>query len=138
MAIIKLTKKNSKSVKRNTVRRNLKGGAGEKEDYVFISPQVSTQQNADINYREVGIIHITESGAVNALTGLATGVVNMFGKAGFDNSIYDKARNKALKKLMSQVSENQKIYNLRMEVVNESESRLFFIHLYGTLLQKKL
>ena len=123
----KLTKKNNS--------RNLKGGSG-KGDYIYLSKNVSTQPNTDINYKEIGIAHITESGAINALKGFATGIVNVFGAKGFDNSVYDVTRNKALKKIMEQLDANQKICNLRMDVENNPASSLFFIHLYGTLLQK--
>jgi len=124
----KLTKKN--------ISRNLKGGSG-KADYIYLSQTISTQLNTDMSYKEIGIAHVTESGAVNALKGFATGVVNIFGAKGFDNSVYDRTRNKALEKLMDQLNPNQKVCNLRMDVENNPASSLFFIHLYGTLLQKK-
>ena len=129
-------KYNKKTLKIN----NLKGGSSKNADktnfYIYNSSNISTQQNQDINYKEIGIIHITESGAVNMLKGIATGVANIFGRKGFDNSVYDKARNVALKKIMSQINtQKQKICNLRMEVENNPASSLFFIHLYGTLLE---
>lgn len=123
----KLTKKN--------ISRNLKGGA-KKADYIYLSKNISTQPNTDMSYKEIGIAHVTDSGAINALKGLATGVANMFGSKGFDNSVYDITRNKALEKLMDQLDKNQKVCNLRMDVENNPASSLFFIHLYGTLLQK--
>ena len=79
---------------------------------------------------------MTESAAINALRATATGILNIFGKKGIDNTIYDKARNLALDKLMEHVKPNQKICNLRIDVVDEGASKLFFIHLYGTLLEK--
>lgn len=135
-------KNRSKTLKRNKFNNNnninnQKGGSGTKEDYVFISNKISTQPNTDTNYKEIGVIHITESGAVNALKDFATGIVNLFGSKGFDNSVYDKARNLALKKIMKHMDINQKISNLRMDVENNHNSTLFFIHLYGTLLEKK-
>jgi hypothetical protein len=130
----KLNKHNKKTLRIN----KLKGGAGSSELYIYNSSNISTQQNQDINYKEVGIIHITESGAVNILKGFATGVANIFGSKGFDNSVYDKARNVALGKIMKQINtQTQKICNLRMDIENNPASSLFFIHLYGTLLEKK-
>ena len=122
---------------------NLKGCNSKSTDktdlYIYNSSNISTQQNQDINYKEVGIIHITESGAVNMLKEFATGVANIFGRKGFDNSVYDKARNVALDKIMKHINtQTQKICNLRMEVENNPASSLFFIHLYGTLLEKKI
>ena len=136
MVNYKLTKcKNSKSLK-SRKSKTQKGGAGVKADYIFDSTNISTQPNTDMSYKEVGVIHITESAAINALKGFATGVANIFGAKGFDNSVYDVTRNKALKKIMEQLDANQKICNLRMDVENNPASSLFFIHLYGTLLQK--
>jgi uncharacterized protein YbjQ (UPF0145 family) len=103
-----------------------------------LTENISTQPNADINYKEIGVVHITDSGAVNALKGFATGIANIFGSKGFDNSVYDRARNSALNKLMNQIDKNkQKVCNLRMDVENNPQSSLFFIHLYGTLLERK-
>ena len=156
MAYNKVTKnKNSKRSKNNKTKNNnktkinnktksthnLQGGSSEKPDnadFIYYSQNISTQQNKDKNYREIGVIHITESAAINALKGFATGVVNIFGAKGFDNSVYDSARNVALNKIMKQIDKTkQKICNLRMEVENNPQSSLFFIHLYGTLLEKK-
>jgi len=118
----KLTKrKNSKSQK-SRKSKTQKGGAGVKADYIFDSTNISTQPNTDMSYKEVGVIHITESAAINALKGFATGVANIFGAKGFDNSVYDKARNLALKKIINQINEKtQKICNLRMEVENNPQ-----------------
>ena len=141
----KLSKNKNKNKNKNNKKtlkiNNLKGGAseGKPDVYIYKSPTISTQQNQDINYKEVGIIHITESGAVNMLKEFATGVANIFGRKGFDNSVYDKARNVALDKIMKHINtQTQKICNLRMEVENNPASSLFFIHLYGTLLEKKI
>ena len=125
-----------KTIKRSKVNSNLKGGGS--DTYIFPSHHISTQPNEDINYKEVGIIHVTDSAAVNALKGFATGVANIFGSKGFDNSVYDKARNSALNKIMKQINKDtQKICNLRMDIDNGSQTALFFVHLYGTLLEKK-
>ena len=134
MSNIKITKK------KNKVNSNQKGGVDVKSKFNFIYPSqnISTQPNTDINYREIGIVHITESAAVNLLKGIATGFANIFGAKGFDNSVYDKARNSALTKIMGQINKDtQKICNLRMDVENNPQSSLFFIHLYGTLLEKR-
>ena len=138
----KLTKQKNKKINKHNKKtqkvNKLKGGAGGPELYIYNSANISTQQNQDINYKEVGIIHITESGAVNFVKGFASGVANIFGSKGFDNSVYDKARNLAISKIMKQINtQTQKICNLRMDVENNPNSSSFFIHLYGTLLEKK-
>ena len=147
-----LTKKNNnnnnKTMKNNKVNHKLKGGGSVKSskssksnNHLFIYPSkyVSTQPNTDINYREVGIAHITQSGAINFIRGLGTGVANFFGKGGFDTTIYDKARNEAISKIVGKINTStQKICNLRMDVENNPESSSFFIHLYGTILERKM
>ena len=139
-----VNKLNKKTLKKSKVNRNIKGGGLSKKSgkskqlFIFPSTYVSTQSNTDMNYREVGIIHITQAGAINILRGFATGVANVFGKGGFDTSIYDIARNNALSKIISQINTNtQKICNLRMDVENNPQSSSFFIHLSGTLLERK-
>jgi len=130
----------SKTCKKSKSNLNMKGGGSVSDKsnlFIYSSQHISTQPNTDNNYKEIGIVHITESAAINAIKGLMTGVANMFGSKGFDNSVYDKARNTALNKIMSQIDKTkQKICNLRMDVENNPASSLFFIHLYGTLLQK--
>jgi hypothetical protein len=115
------------------------GGVGNvdttnKDIFIFRSDKISLQQNTDPKYKEVGVIHLTESGAVNAARALATGIFNIVGAQGFDNPVYDNARNYALQKLNGLLQDNQKVCNLRMEVTNEET--VFFVHLYGTLLEK--
>ena len=102
--------------------------------YIFPSERISTQPNADINYQEVGIIHVTESSAINMARNLVTNVYNAVGAQGFDNTIFDSARNQALEKMSQQLTEEHKVSNLRMEVTNDPT--LVFIHLYGTLLKR--
>jgi hypothetical protein len=132
-----MPKQNKKTLK-NREKRNKsykRGGGGETKDYVFSSEFISTQQNTDASYREVGVVHVTDSTAINVIRGMATGFANFFGKKGFDNRVFDIARNSALTKLEEQiVKRNQKVSNLRMEV--SSDQTLVFVHLYGTLLQK--
>ena len=133
-------KKTLKKNNNNNKHNKHKGGASTKSINYFIysSPNISTQSNTDINYKEIGIIHITESAAINILKGFATGVANIFGSKGFDTSNYDKARNSALAKLISKINtQTQKICNLRMDIDNNPQSSLFFVHAYGTLLERR-
>ena len=104
--------------------------------FVFPTKNMSTEPNNDSSYKQVGIIHFTDSGSVNALRQFATGIANVFGKKGFDNTIYDKIRNNALTTLSNKILQNQKACNIRMEFENSMEDTIF-IHLYGTLYQKQ-
>lgn len=103
--------------------------------YVFSSTKISTQPNIDPSYKEMGIIHFTDSGSVNALRELATGISNFFGRKGFDNIIYDNLRNQALTEFSKKIGQNQKVSNLRIDIENTSMDTIF-IHIYGTLLQR--
>jgi hypothetical protein len=132
-----MPKINKKTLK-NKEKRNKsykRGGDGTNENYVYSSKFISTQQNTDADYSEVGIIHVSDSTGINAIREMATGFANFFGSKGFDNRVYDIARNNALKKLNEKIDERtQKVCNLRMEV--SYDKSLVFVHLYGTLLQK--
>jgi hypothetical protein len=130
--------KSKQTLKKNKVNKQ-KGGASVKKtaNYsIFSSNNISTQPNTDINYKEIGVVHITEKGAINILKGFATGVAGIFGKKGFDTVNYDIARNKALLKIMTQINiQTQKICNLHMDIEGNPDS--FFVHLYGTLLERR-
>jgi hypothetical protein len=131
-------KKTLKKYNKNKLNNKKIGGASDNDNFIFPSQNISTQLNTDASYIEVGVIHITESAAINAIKGFATGVANIFGSGGFDTSSYDKARNSALTKILNKINkQTQKICNLRMEIENNPQSSLFFVHLYGTLLQKR-
>ena len=119
-----------------TTRKN-RGGADNADisNYVFMTTQLTTQPSIDPLYKEIGIIHFTDSGSINALREFATGISNIFGKKGFDNIIYDKIRNQALTNFQTKLKPNQKVSNLRIELNNNAQDTIF-IHIYGTLLQK--
>jgi len=102
--------------------------------FVFNSANITTQPNVDPAFKEVGIIHISDSAAINALRDAATGFTNMFGLKGFDNTIVDDLRNNTLRELQSIIKPNQKVCNLRMDIENK-EPALIFHHVYGTLLE---
>ena len=120
---------------RGTIKR-LKGGANI-GIYVFPTTDISTQPNLDPTYKEVGIIHLSESAGISAVRGFGTGVANMFGSKGFDNSVIDKLRNTSLENLKNILKDlpGHKICNLRMEIEN-SNPVLIFHHMYGTIITK--
>jgi hypothetical protein len=108
---------------------------GNKEKYVFLTDKITTQPNTDDSYKEIGIIHLTESDAINIIRGFATGVSNIFGAKGFDNSLIDSLRNSTLNRLNGMIEPDQKVCNLRMEI-DSSNPKLVFHHVYGTLFKK--
>jgi hypothetical protein len=105
------------------------------ENEVFASDKISTQPCNDPEYKEIGIIHMSDSVGLNALRNAATNIFNLVGAKGFDNKIYDKLRNSCLEKLKKTVKENQRVCNLRIEI--ERDAQLIYLHLYGTLMENK-
>ena len=101
--------------------------------FIFNTTQISTQPNTDTDYKEVGIIHVTESAAIRMDRNVVENVYNTVGAHRFDTEVFDSARNLALNKLQEQLTENHKVSNLRMEL--SKGPSLIFVHLYGSLLQ---
>jgi hypothetical protein len=131
--------KKTKSILRSGKRRRFtckKGGnGGPINAFIFKSSNLSTQENRDPSYKEVGIAHITEASGIDAAKGAITKLSNMFGESGVESSVYDKTRNNALKRLQSMIPENHKINNIRFEV-STPNSRSIFLHVYGTIFEK--
>ena len=132
-------------VKRTLKRREkknksykLKGGGAPpvvEDFFIYPSEFISTQQNTDANYKEIGIIHVTDSTNINAISGKSQGMGLFSETKNTDNRIFDLARNNALKKLGEKINiTTQKVCNLRMDISSEQTSVL--VHLYGTLMQK--
>lgn len=130
------TKRNKKNLVKTCKRfsKNKGGNSVDKSYYIFRTDRISTEPNTDNTYKEIGIIHLSESIAINAARGFVTGVANLFGKKGFENIIYDNLRNDALKLLQEKITSTQKISNLRMEIDRYLD--LIYVHIYGTLLEK--
>jgi hypothetical protein len=139
----KYTRKNHRKMSRKYRKKTMWGGKendkneiiNASDNEIFVTDKISTQPCNDPEYKEIGIIHMSDSIALNILRDVATNFVNLFGKQGFDNTIYDKLRNSCLEKLHNMVKENQKVYNLRIEI--ERDEKLICMHLYGTLMEGK-
>ena len=102
--------------------------------FIFNTTQISTQPNTDTNYKEVGIIHVSESAAIRMDRNVVENVYNTVGAHRFDTEVFDSARNLALNKLQEQLTENHKVSNLRMEL--SKGPGLIFVHLYGSILHR--
>ena len=102
--------------------------------FIFNTTQISTQPNTDTDYKEVGIIHVTESAAIRMDRNVVENVYNTVGAHRFDTEVFDSARNLALNKLQEQLTENHKVSNLRMEL--SKGPGLIFVHLYGSILHR--
>lgn len=113
------------------------GGNGTGNGTVFLFNtlnKISMEPNKDPSYIEKGIIHTTTVGAINIVRGFASGLANIVGSSGFDNTIYDQKRDEALSNLQKSLAANQKICNLKIEI--DSGVEVFFIHSYGSLYEK--
>lgn len=105
------------------------------DNKIFATDNISTQPCNDPEYKEIGIIHMSDSIGLNALRNAATNIFNLVGAKGFDNKIYDKLRNSCLDQLKQIVKKNQRVCNLRIEI--ERDAQLIYMHLYGTLMENK-
>jgi hypothetical protein len=105
----------------------------QKDLYLFSSDKISIQSMPS-DYKQIGIIHISDSAGLNFVRQFGTNVANTFGSKGFDNSIYDELRNKVLTKLQGMIENNNKVFNVRIDVESSgATSATVFVHLYGDL-----
>jgi hypothetical protein len=110
---------------------------------LYKSKNISTQQNTDPSFTEVGIVHLSDSTGISIVRDFATGVANMVGRKGFDNGPIQQLRNKTLKQLSEIISEHAtqsgkecKLCGLRMEI-DQNQPGLIYHHAHGTLLEKR-
>lgn len=99
--------------------------------------RISTQQNTDMNYKEIGVVHYTNSQGINGVRQLGTSITTLFGYKGFDTSVYDELRNESLEHVDKLLEDkNAKLCNMRMEFTHVGDY-LVLHHVYGTLLKKE-
>jgi hypothetical protein len=133
-----LTENLTENLKIKKSNKNKSGGSIENAHF-FDDNRLSTQENKDNTYNEIGIIHTCESVAINIIRSTATGFLNMFGSKGFDNTIFDKARNDCLISIQEKLNIDKlnvyKVCNIRFEAITVDPS-LITMNAYGTLLIK--
>jgi|LauGreDrversion4_1035100.scaffolds.fasta_scaffold01317_9 hypothetical protein len=128
----KKTIRNKTKIRSKPRSKSSKQKGGEPvETFIFRSDKIS-MRSIPSNYKQIGIIHLTESTAVNAIRELGTGIANIFGSKGFDNTIFDTLRNDTLNSLMNKLAKNQKVYNVRMDYETNPQGTIF-LHVYGDL-----
>lgn len=121
--------------RRGQVTRRAKGG--DPIQNIFIDKRLSCSSNRDRNYSEVGIVHITDSASPGWLRDNLTDFVNILGGKGFDNRVYNKAKEKAIKKMLNELtklSSDHKVCDLRMDV--EQRGQVVIVNLLGSLYEK--
>ena len=104
-------------------------------DYLFLNPNISTEPNKNKSYVRIGLLHFTDSAAINVLRDTITSFGNLFGNKGVDNIIYDKLRNTVLTKVGIILGENRRCYNTTVQIERIDDN--IFAHVYGTLYEKK-
>jgi hypothetical protein len=129
--------------KRGKTRKSVNGGGASYNQNIYTSDFISTQPNLDASFKDVGVIHITDSTGISAVRGTLTGFANIIGQKGFDNGPIDDLRNKTLGKLDQLINDaanrfkkQYKACNVRMEL-DTSNPALIYHHIYGTLLEKR-
>lgn len=131
--------------KKTRNKRPMSGGASNDTHHLnlYKSKNISTQQNTDQSFVEVGIVHLSDSTGISIVRDFATGVANMVGRKGFDNGPIQQLRNKTLKTLSEILSEHAtqsgkecKICNLRMEI-DQTQPGLIYHHVHGTMVEKR-
>ena len=108
----------------------------QQSSFIYKSDQLSIQSIPLTGYKQIGIIHMSESAGINAVRQFGTNLSNMFGSKGFDNFIYDKLRNQTFKKLISMISPTNKVFNIRIDIETNSKDTGIFLHLYGDLCEQ--
>jgi len=104
----------------------------EKTVNIFLSENISMQSIPN-NYKQIGILHLTDSAAINAIRDIGTGFFNAFGSKGFDNIIYDNLRKTVFDKVKDTLKNKQKVFNLRLDFEGNTQGTTIFLHLYGDL-----
>ena len=128
---------------RGTATSRSKNKGGNAPDTVFIvqDARLSTQDNKDPLYTEIGVVHTSESVAINIVRGTVTDVFNIVGLSGFNNTLFDTARHNCLvnmlAKLTSFTGRDLKISNIRFEAITVDPT-LITMNAYGTFLEKKV
>jgi uncharacterized protein YbjQ (UPF0145 family) len=122
-----------------TKRSHRRTSSNKSIDHVFHSSRLSTQENKDMSYKEIGIIHVTDAAGVNVIRAFGNEIANAFGAKGFDNKVFDEARTRALFKMRSKLEDGQKVSNLRLEIQSSGAdtSGMICVSAYGTLMQKQ-
>ena len=136
----KSKKPNKKSKKKNNkiiLPKSLKGGKKDNLN-LLLTQKLSFNLNRDGNYEEVGLVHITEVGAISKLRDKISDFFNYFGQSGYEGSVYDVCRHNALKRLyrvLKKQGKNHKICGIVMEI--DTADKDVFVHAYGTLYRRK-
>lgn len=125
----------------NMRSKNNKGGNATDTVFILENLRLSTQENKDLSYTEKGIIHTSESVAINIVRGTVTDLFNVVGLSGFNNTLFDTARDNCLKNMSLKLDttysgRDVKISNIRFEAIT-IDPTLITMNAYGTVLERK-
>jgi len=85
-------------------------------------------------YKTIGIVHATTAQPINLIRDWGNDIANAFGKRGFDDTLFAKARTDAVAELLSQVNDKQKIKDPHFDVELKGD-QLIIINAWATLLE---
>lgn len=85
-------------------------------------------------YKTIGIVHATTAQPINLIRDWGNDVANAFGKKGFDDSLFARARNDAMSELLSQVNSNQKIKDPHFDMELKGD-QLIIMNAWATLIE---
>ena len=137
----KRTKKNKTKLSQKTKRnkpKKMKGGRKKQNINLLLSQKLFFTPNEDENYKPIGLVHVTQAGAISALRDKVSDFFNYFGKTGYETSVYDVCRHGALKKLFHVLKKrggDTKICNIILDI--DSADKDVFAHAHGTLYTRK-
>lgn len=115
---------------KKTKKNNIKKGGS--YNNIINNQRFSTSKPQNTNMISKGIVHVTESVGINVARGIGTGFANLFGKSGFETTLYDEVKKKAFDKLSSMISDPSFfVGNIKMDI--ETTQNTIFCHLIGTI-----
>ena len=97
--------------KHNRKTKKIYGG---EDENLYLSDKLNI--DPDKKYRTVGIAHHTELAGINAIRDMGNDLMNMFGQKGFDTGLYNRARNDAIKVLISKLKSNQVLKSPKFDI----------------------
>lgn len=116
-------------------KKSVKKGGGGEANVFMCKGTISTLPNDDMDYEEVGVVHVTKVAGIDVVKGIITQIANFVGSSGAEGAVFNDARNKVLVALMETIKDKpQKICGLRIDMEFRPDAVL--VTGYGTLLQK--
>ena len=125
---LKFKSRNKSNSKSKSKMKTQRGGVSKSKNYI----PTRNFSTGDIKNKKIkAIVHVTEATGINVVRGIGTGFANLFGKKGFESTLYDNVKTNAFKKLYQQVPDKYSVGNIKMDI--ETTQSTIFCHLIGTV-----